>query len=193
MASGHASLSTFHAGSLDTVIKRLTTPPIELSPTLLESLNTVVIMAHTKEKGKSARRIKEVVEIEGVDPKTDEVKTNIIFKWDPSTDSFEKINDSVIVRRIVTTKGGKYEDAMKEIEDRVKILKWMQKQGIKDFLEFSKTINLYYKEPMKLLARVEGRLETLEKPIETEILMEKPTKKRMSILELLGFRLVKEK
>jgi flagellar protein FlaI len=96
MASGHASLSTFHAGSLDTVIKRLTTPPIELSPTLLESLNTVVVMAHTKEKGKSARRIKEVVEIEGVDPKTDEVKTNTIFKWDPSTDSFEKINDSVV-------------------------------------------------------------------------------------------------
>jgi hypothetical protein len=82
---------------------------------------------------------------------------------------------------------------MKEIEERVKILKWMQKQGIKDFLEFSKTINLYYKEPNKLLDRVEGRLETLEKPIETEFLMEKPTKKRMSILELLGFKLVKEK
>ena len=35
MASGHSSISTIHADSVDTLIKRLETPPIELSPTLL--------------------------------------------------------------------------------------------------------------------------------------------------------------
>jgi archaeal flagellar protein FlaI len=51
MASGHASLSTFHAGSLETFVKRITTPPINLSPTLIESLNFIIVMTHAKEKG----------------------------------------------------------------------------------------------------------------------------------------------
>ena len=39
MASGHSSVSTMHADSVDTLIKRLETPPIELSPTLLNVLD----------------------------------------------------------------------------------------------------------------------------------------------------------
>ena len=42
MASGHPSFATFHAGSVDTVVKRLETPPINLSPSLVESLDVVV-------------------------------------------------------------------------------------------------------------------------------------------------------
>ncbi len=99
MSSGHPSLSTFHAGSVETMIKRLTTSPINLSPTLLESLDVVIIMAHAKEKGKSSRRISDIVEIISVDPNTNEVKTNAVFKWDPITDSYSKVGDSLKVER----------------------------------------------------------------------------------------------
>jgi len=47
MASGHSSVSTMHADSVDTLIKRLETPPIELSPSLLNTLDCVAIMTHT--------------------------------------------------------------------------------------------------------------------------------------------------
>jgi flagellar protein FlaI len=46
MASGHSSIGTIHADSVDTVIKRLETPPIEISPTLLNVLDCVCIMTH---------------------------------------------------------------------------------------------------------------------------------------------------
>jgi len=35
IASGHSALSTMHADSVDTLIRRLQTPPINLSPTLV--------------------------------------------------------------------------------------------------------------------------------------------------------------
>ena len=38
MASGHASISTLHADSVQAIINRLSTPPISLSPTLILSL-----------------------------------------------------------------------------------------------------------------------------------------------------------
>jgi hypothetical protein len=37
------------------------------------------------------------VEIESVDPKTDEVKYRTIFKWNPETDEYEKVGESIKV------------------------------------------------------------------------------------------------
>ncbi|MFP3284283.1 MAG: type II/IV secretion system ATPase subunit, partial [Candidatus Nanopusillus acidilobi] len=58
MASGHSSLSTMHAESTKALISRLTTPPINLSPSLIELLNVVVIMQHDNFLGTNLRRIK---------------------------------------------------------------------------------------------------------------------------------------
>ncbi|HTZ41856.1 MAG TPA: type II/IV secretion system ATPase subunit, partial [Candidatus Omnitrophota bacterium] len=41
MASGHSSMSTIHSDSVESVIRRLETPPIELPPTLLNVLDCV--------------------------------------------------------------------------------------------------------------------------------------------------------
>jgi flagellar protein FlaI len=146
MSSGHPCLSTFHAGSVDTVIKRLTSPPIELPPTLIESLDVIVIMVHAKEKGESARRIKEVVEIQSVDPKTGEVKANPVFRWNPTKDTYEKFYESTKLKEIVEETGGKLEDALKEIKRREKFLESLKEKGIKDFVEVTKYIKFYYKQ-----------------------------------------------
>lgn len=151
MSSGHPSMSTFHAGSVDTVIKRLTTPPIELSPTLIESLNVMTIMVHAREKGKSARRIKEVVEVESVDPKTGKVSTNIVYVWDPVTDLHKKMNESKLIKRLVLAKGGTVEEANKKIKQREEILKWMLENDVEDYKQVAEIINRHYKEPERLM------------------------------------------
>ena len=188
MASGHTCFSTFHAGSLDTLIKRLITPPIELPPGLMESLDTVILMVHAKKKGKSARRIKEVIEIESIDLKTQEVKPKIIFKWNPEADSFEKIEDSIKIKKIVATTGGKMEDALVELERRESLLEWFRKNKIRDYLEVTRYINMYYKEPKKLFKMVEKGMK-----IPAEVEAKKRPRRLASIFERLGFRAIKEK
>ncbi len=196
MASGHSSLSTFHAGSLDTLVKRLTTPPINLFSILLESLNFVIIMTHAKEKGASARRLKEMIEIISVDPRTNEIATNITFRWDPLSDKYEKVNESVAVRRIAGNIGASYEDAVREIERRKLILDWLVKRGSKNYIEVTTFINEYYKEPESALATI-GKFIPLPKLTAKIPMEEKPKegkrKKFSSILELLGFKMVREK
>ncbi|MEM7825102.1 MAG: type II/IV secretion system ATPase subunit [Candidatus Aenigmatarchaeota archaeon] len=191
MASGHSSISTFHAGSLDNVIKRLISPPINLPPSLLESLNVVTVMVHAQEKGKGARRIKEISEIVSVDPKTDEVKTNLVYVWNAYSDVYEKVNDSLMVKNLIEAKGGTLEDAMKELETRKKILEWLQAQNIKDYLDVTYYINLYRKEPEKVLELIEKKIKLPLKP--REIIQGEEPKKRTSIFELLGFKFIREK
>ncbi len=215
MSSGHPSMSTFHAGSIDTVIKRLTTPPIDLAPTLLESLDVITILTHAREKGKSARRSKEIIEIVGVDPKTGEVNTNVIFRWNPITDEYEKMNDSIKIEKFATARGATLDVARKEIEQRKKVIEWMQGKGVKDYVEVAKIINRYYKEPEKLFAEIGEQFTKPElasplapvaptkmakpkiaEPVPQAVSAEGKERERpsrTSILELLGFKIVREK
>jgi flagellar protein FlaI len=194
MASGHPSIATFHAGSVDTVMRRLISPPINLSPTLVESLDIIIVMTHAKEKGKSARRIKEVVEIVGVDPKTGEVKENVVFRWNPATDEYEKVNKSIKVEKFALAKGEKVEDAFNEIEKRAEIINWIYQKGIEKYEQVTELINLYYKDPSKLEEMIGKSIQKLKlpkaiaKPLEVKPLERKAEKKRRipSILSLLG-------
>jgi flagellar protein FlaI len=192
MASGHPSLSTFHAGSVETVIHRLTTPPINLSISLLDSLDCIIVMTHAKEKGKSARRVREIVEIIGVDLKTQKVEYNIVYRWNPEKDKFEKVNESIKAEKLALAKGMSKEEALREIERRKKILEWMLKNGIKDYLDVVKIINRYYKEKEELLKEIgEAYIET---KVEVQKVEPQKIKKfdKEKILKLLGIKMVKE-
>ena len=87
MASGHPSISTMHADSVDTMIKRLETPPIELSPTLVNTLDCVAVMTHAIVKHKETRRLRDITEIVNVKGDGTSV-TNIPFMWNPRNDIF---------------------------------------------------------------------------------------------------------
>ena len=152
MASGNPSLGTIHAGSVEDMIKRLQTPPIELSPSLIEALDLVIVMVNAKEKGKSARRVKEVVEIQSVNPKTGKPMTIKTFTWIPSVDEFK--DDSVksqLLRRISFEKGIPYHRVQQELENRRLVIEWMKRYEIVQFDEVCKLINLYYKDPKTIM------------------------------------------
>jgi len=145
MASGHSSIGTIHAGSVDDVIKRLQTPPIELSPSLIESLDVMIVLTHSKEKGPSARRVKEVVEIQSLDERSGRAYTKEIFSWVPSSDSFrESLRESELLRVISFQEGFGYQRILEELEERKAVLKWMVEHDIREFDDVCKLINTFY-------------------------------------------------
>lgn len=147
MSSGHPSISTIHAGSVDDLMKRLQTKPISLSPGLLESLDVVIVMVHAKEKSKSARRVKEIVEIESIDPDTGTTRTNKSFVWVPYQDTFEYRGSSWVLSKISTEKGIAFDAILKDISRRKKLIDWMFENNIKAMEDIVKYIGIYHKNP----------------------------------------------
>ena len=74
MASGHSSLSTVHSKSLESLITRLTTPPISLDPSLITSLDAVIITGFTGTGEKTKRQVKEIDEVKTYNTKTKKVE-----------------------------------------------------------------------------------------------------------------------
>jgi flagellar protein FlaI len=157
MATGHAGMATIHAESTEAVVNRLITAPISLSTGLLQHLNLILVMTNSRVKGVDVRRIKEVVEILGMDMKTDKPITNELFKWVPSGDYYEFASDrSYILNKIIGEKGISESSVWEELQRRTAILEWMKKEGIRFYKDVGRIIAIYYKTPEDILKRVFG-------------------------------------
>jgi len=153
MASGIPALGTMHAGRVEDVVYRLETPPINLSPSLVDTLDLIIVMVHAREKGESARRIKEIAEIESIDPVTGKARTNSIYQWKPEKDNFE-LNityPSWLLQDIASRRGVDIEGLKKDIAERKMILDWMQKKNISNFKDVAKIFLEYNKDSEKVL------------------------------------------
>ncbi len=150
MASGHSSLSTIHADSVDTLIRRLQTPPIELSPTLVNSLDCVVIATHATIKKQETRRIREITEIVNVN-RDGTALVNTPFVWKPDEDRFYYKKQSKVFEKITLRKGIPIEKLQQELAIRSRLLYELYKQKIFSFDEVGKIINDYYKNPAEVL------------------------------------------
>lgn len=150
MSSGHPSISTMHADSVDTMIKRLETPPIELSPTLVNTLDCVAIMTHAIVGNKETRRLREAVEI--VNVKSDGTAfINTPFVWNPGQDAFYFKKDSKVLKKISMRYGIPVEKLYDEFTKRSKLLYALYQKKIFGFDQIRAIINDYYKNPEYVL------------------------------------------
>ncbi len=150
MASGHSSISTMHADSVNTLVKRLETPPIELSPTLLNTLDCVAIMSHALIGKEETRKLREIVEIVNVSDKGVTL-TNTPFMWDAHEDAFYFNKKSKVFEKIAKRYGLNIAELHQEFDRRTRLLYEMQKRKIYDFDQTQKVINHYHKSPESVL------------------------------------------
>ncbi|MEK6974064.1 MAG: type II/IV secretion system ATPase subunit [Nanoarchaeota archaeon] len=152
MASGHSSFGTMHADSVDTMIKRLQTPPISLSASLVEAMDVVLVMAHGKIRGEEARRIREVDEIIKVQD-SGTFSVNRPFVWDPTKDMYAFSANSHAFNKIITRTGTSLNDLTKEFNIRTQLLINMYNGGIFDPKSLRMIVNEYYKDPIAIIRR----------------------------------------
>ncbi len=155
MHTGHAVYSTMHADTASQVLRRLTHPPIELPMTELESLQLIVVQY--RDRRKEIRRVYEISEL--VVSSVEAVTLNTLFKWKPRTDSFEKVNESSRVLEDLNLHTGMSSgEIKKDIEEKMKLLDWMKKNGIRSVDDVGAVIGLYYKNPDVVIKAAESNL-----------------------------------
>ncbi len=158
MATGHPSLATLHADTLEKLTNRLITPPISLPPSLLENLDLVVFLTKMKYKGKHVRKVKNIYEIVGFDMKEERIKTNKIFQWDAIKNRINIMNNSVILKKIIDRTGLSKKRVIEELKRRMLVLYWLQEKSIADYRDVARVINLYYDFPERTIDIISGEV-----------------------------------
>ena len=152
MASGHASISTMHGDSVDSIIRRLMTPPINLSPMIVNGLDVAVIMTHAIVDGKETRRLREIVEVVSIDEKGNSV-TNTPFKWNPADDKFYYAAESKVFNKIALKFGLTKEVLQKEFEIRTRLIYALFQNKVLSYEDVQRVINDYSKAPDVVLKK----------------------------------------
>jgi len=143
MATGHATLSTLHADSIESVIHRLENPPIGVPRVMMESLNIISIQSQVHRDKMRMRRNMEISEILKIEPTTRNVRTTRVFVWDPLRDEHQRIGGSKALETIKDIKGWSAKELEEELRDRERVLMSLVSNNITDYREVWKVIHAY--------------------------------------------------
>jgi flagellar protein FlaI len=144
MATGHLGLSTIHAESVEAVINRLESEPMNIPKPLIAMANVIMVMTRTEIEGKPARRISTTAEVIELEPKRKDIITEEIFRWNPKGDKFVFSGHSAILDRHMKKLDINVEDIRRELHQRKIVLEWMVRKGIRRYTDVANVIREYY-------------------------------------------------
>jgi len=153
MATGHLGMGTIHGESASSVIHRLGSEPMNIPKPLLTMIDAITVQLRTEVDGKPARRTLAVTEIVGLDPKTRELLTNEVYRWDARNDTFEYSGHSHILEEKMKRKGLNEKEVLEELHKRKTVLDWMVKKGIRKYTDVVSVIRDYYADPTRVFRK----------------------------------------
>lgn len=152
--TGHSGFGTLHSNSARETITRLTTEPMSVPKIMIQAIDFIIMQNRIyTHSGVSYRRINEVVEVVGME--SDTIQLNKIFRWDPKNDTVEKVGvTSQTLNNLAEVSGKPINELYDEIENRKLVLQHMINQDIRCVSDVNRVIELYYKNPQKVLNRI---------------------------------------
>ncbi|MCX8198217.1 MAG: ATPase, T2SS/T4P/T4SS family [Candidatus Micrarchaeota archaeon] len=149
MHTGHSVCATLHADTGMQALRRLTSPPINLPPSDLDSVHLLVVQY--RDRRKNVRRTLEICEIVGGEKETD-LSTNVVYRWRPRTDSFDMVGEpNKYLKELNLHTGMTKEEIYQDIKNRATIIKWMIANKLSDIDSVGRIMALYYSKPKEIL------------------------------------------
>jgi len=153
MATGNLAMCTIHAESMDAVLRRLESEPMNIPKPLLAMIDTVVVQLRTEIDGKPARRVLTVSEMVGLEPETKDLLTNDLYRWNPKQDAFSYSGRSHVLERNMEKTGLNEDEVLEELGRRKAVLEWMVKSNIRRYTDVATVIREYYANPDRVYRR----------------------------------------
>lgn len=143
LATGHGGLCTMHAEDVETVIQRLTQPPMNIPKGILPLMNCVIVVKQVKSPGyvPSERKVstRKFVKISEIDAGG---AIHDVFNWNLSTDVFQQtLNASYLLSKIAKNLDVPLSLVTQELERRKQILLEMVSKNLRDFRSVHKALS----------------------------------------------------
>ncbi len=154
MSTGHVTYSTMHADSVASAVHRLENPPISVPRNMLSALNIICVQVQARVGGQRIRRNKQIIEILDIDPRTNELITNEVFRWRQATDEITYSGKSYILEEIMEARGWDDERIKRDLMQRQEVLEWMRQHEIRDYREVSNIVVSYFRDSEALMEQI---------------------------------------
>lgn len=142
--TGHSCYATFHANTAEETVERLTNPPINVPKLMLPAISLVLIQFRNRRT--DVRRTFQLAEI------MPDSRPNVLMQYDPKKDILKKVRkSSSLFNTLSLYTGYTYAEMNRELNEKVKILKYMVKQDIVDIDHVGRLMAEYYTDKDNLM------------------------------------------
>jgi flagellar protein FlaI len=153
MATGHLGMCTIHAESVEAIINRLESEPMNIPKPLIAMTNVMMVMSRTEIGDRPVRRTNTTAEVTAYDQKSKNITTKEVFRWNPKADKFSPINESAILQRHMKKMELTAEQIDRELSRRKAVLEWMVQTGIRRYTDVANVIREYYANPDRVFQK----------------------------------------
>jgi len=143
-------MNTIHAESVEAVINRLESEPMNIPKPLIAMIGAIMVMARTEIEGKPARRAITTTEVLELNRKTNRIQTEEVVNWNPKEDKFVFSGHSSLLEKHMKKTGVNEEDVRRELHRRKTILEWMVRKSIRSYTDVANVIREYYANPKRV-------------------------------------------
>jgi flagellar protein FlaI len=105
---------------------------------------------------KRVRRLDNLVEFTGIDPKSGDIRINELYQWDSTKDEFLHNGQSNVLKLIVQKKGWSAHKLREETQNRHMILEYLLDHDIRDYISISLLVKTYATSPEIVLDAIEN-------------------------------------
>jgi flagellar protein FlaI len=152
ISTGHGGISTIHADSVMTALKRMITKPMDIPGMLLPLMSTLILMARVKVGERFVRRAVSVSELTAFNEQSRTPVLNTVFDWSGELkDSFELKGTSNVFKQLADAKHIPEEEVYSDMEGKEQILSWMLQKQITAYDDVAAIIRTYYYNPTEIL------------------------------------------
>ena len=135
--TGHSCYATFHANNAYEAVIRLTNPPVSVPKTMLPAVSLLIVQFRNRRTG--LRRTFQIAEI------TKEGTENVLYQYNPKTDSMQAINKSTaLFETLVLYTGNTIKELNDMMQEKIKVLKYLVYHNLESVEEVGKIMALYY-------------------------------------------------
>jgi flagellar protein FlaI len=150
IATGHGGLTTAHAESVGALVKRLTSPPMNVPQSYIPLMKWALLVKRVTRivEGRpvTVRRATTIWEIKGYE------NYALLATWDPVGDKHKvNLNDSMILWEVSQSIGLAYEGVVEEVKRRSRVLEALVDRGVRDYRGVAEYIYRYYVDPRGVL------------------------------------------
>ena len=125
---------------------------------LFQALDTVAFPAQVTVRNSRVRRVTSITEILEVDATTNELLTNDIFRWEPTSDKFTFLGRSFVLEKIGKITGKSVDVFTSELRRKEEYLHLMDKLNMTYYKDVSQAIASYYVDPIEALKQLQHRV-----------------------------------
>lgn len=149
VTSGHGGLTTIHAEDAVSLIRRLSSPPMNVPKSIISSARLYVGVLRTTRRNQVIRRVLRINEVVEYDPGKDAIQLKEVVRWSKEDDVWRISQQPKILEHIAGVNAIPLEDVRNDFYMRAAVMEYAYRKRY-DIVSLQVLVRRYRREPAKV-------------------------------------------